>query len=100
MSAKSLQLCPTLCNPMDCSPAGSSVRGSLQATILEWVAIPSSGELPDPGMESVSLMSPILAGGFFATSTTCADHILLTPCCKGILPFYCNVKANIIGFTF
>ena len=34
------QLCPTLCDPMDCSPPGSSVRGVLQARTLEWVAIP------------------------------------------------------------
>ena len=33
------QLCPTLCNPVDCSPPGSSVHGILQARILEWVAI-------------------------------------------------------------
>ena len=32
--------CPTLCDPMDCSPPGSPVHGSLQARILEWVAIP------------------------------------------------------------
>ena len=32
------QLCPTICDPMDCSPPGSSVHGILQATILEWVA--------------------------------------------------------------
>ena len=36
------QLCLTLCDPMDCSPPGSSVRGILQAAILEWVAISSS----------------------------------------------------------
>ena len=40
--AKSLQLCLTLCNPMDCSPPGSPVHGILQARILEWVAMPSS----------------------------------------------------------
>ena len=34
--------CPTLCNPMDCSPPGSSVHGILQARLLEWVAMPSS----------------------------------------------------------
>ena len=34
------QLCPILCNPIDCSPPGSSVHGILQARILEWVAIP------------------------------------------------------------
>ena len=39
--AQSLQLCPTLCNPMDCSPPGSSVYGILQARTLEWVAMPS-----------------------------------------------------------
>ena len=36
---KSLQLCPTLCDPIDGSPPGSSVPGSLQARILEWVTI-------------------------------------------------------------
>ena len=42
---------PTLCDPTDCSPPGFSVRGILQARILEWVAIPSPGDLPDPGIE-------------------------------------------------
>ena len=37
--AKSLQSCPTLCDPMDHSPPGSSIHGILQARILEWVAI-------------------------------------------------------------
>ena len=37
--AKLLQSCPTLCDPVDCSPPGSSVRGILQARILEWVAM-------------------------------------------------------------
>ena len=36
------QLCLTLCNPMDCIPAGSSVHGMSMARILEWVAISSS----------------------------------------------------------
>ena len=36
------QSCPTLCDPMDCSPPGSSVCGTSQAGILEWVAISSS----------------------------------------------------------
>ena len=38
-AAKSLQLCPTLCDPIDGSPLGSSVPGILQARTLEWVAI-------------------------------------------------------------
>ena len=36
------QLCPSLCNPMDCSPPGFSVYGILRARTLEWVAMPSS----------------------------------------------------------
>ena len=42
MCAKSLQLCLTLCDPMNCSLPGSSVHKILQARRLEWVAIPSS----------------------------------------------------------
>ena len=38
-AAKSCQLCPTLCDPIDSSPKGSSVPGILQARTLEWVAI-------------------------------------------------------------
>ena len=38
-AAKSLQSCPTLCDPMDCSPPGFSVHGILQARTLEWDAI-------------------------------------------------------------
>ena len=40
-----------------------------QARILEQVAIPTPGDLPDPGTETVSLASPVLAGRFFTTST-------------------------------
>ena len=38
-AAKSLQSCPTLCNPIDGSPQGSPIPGILQARTLEWVAI-------------------------------------------------------------
>ena len=38
------QSCWTLCDPMDCSPPGSSAHGSPQARVLEWVAMPSSRE--------------------------------------------------------
>ena len=51
------QSCPTLCDPRDCSPSGSSVHGILQGRILEWEAIPFSRGLPDPGIER---SSPIL----------------------------------------
>ena len=68
--AKSLQLCPTLCDPMDYSPPGSSVHGILQARLLEWVAMPSSRRSSQPGTEPRALKSPALTGGFFTTSAT------------------------------
>ena len=55
---------------VDCSLPGSVVHGFPQARILEWVAIPSPGDLPNPGIEPASLRSPVLAGGFFTTSAT------------------------------
>ena len=52
-AAKSLQSCPTLCDPIDSSPPGSSIPGILQARILEWVAISFSNTL----MHAESLQS-------------------------------------------
>ena len=43
--------CPTLPNPMDCSLPGSSIHGIFQARVLERVAIPSPGDLPNPGID-------------------------------------------------
>ena len=58
---------PTLCDPMDWGPPGSSVPGILQARILEQVAIRySRGHHPE--IEPMSPASPILAGGFFLTA--------------------------------
>ena len=47
---------------MACCPLASSVRGIFKARILQWVAFPPSGNLPDPGIEAAS---PALAGGFY-----------------------------------
>ena len=52
---------------MNCSLPGSSVHGILQARTLEWVAVPSSGDLPEPGVEPMSLA---VAGRFITTSAT------------------------------
>ena len=48
------QSCLTLCDPVHCSPPGSSVHGILQARILEQVAFPSPEDLPDPEIKSMS----------------------------------------------
>ena len=56
------QSCPTLCNPMDCSLPGSSVHGIFKLRILEWVALPSPVDLPNPGIKP---MTPALEDRFF-----------------------------------
>ena len=50
------KLCPTFATPWTVSPSGSSVHGISKARILEWVPIPSPGDLPDPEIESQSLV--------------------------------------------
>ena len=60
------QSCPALCDSMDCSPPGSSIRGDSPGNNTG-VLFPPPGNLPDPGTESASLMSPPLTGGFFIT---------------------------------
>ena len=62
--------CSTLCDPMDYSSPGSSVHVILQARILEWVDMPSSRDLPNPGIKPESLMPPVLTGGFFTVNAT------------------------------
>ena len=53
-----------------CSPPGSSAHGILQTRTLEWVTMATLGDLPNPGIEPKSFMSPTLAGGFFTTRDT------------------------------
>ena len=64
------QLCPTLCDPMDCNSLSMEFSG------LEYwsgLPFPSPGVPPDPGIEPIALTSPALAGGFFTTSITWED---------------------------
>ena len=75
MPAKLLQSCPTLCNPMDCSPPGSSPWDSPgKTTGVGCHALLQGIFLTDPGIEPTSLMSPALADGFFTTSATWEAH--------------------------
>ena len=54
VAVQSLSHVQLFCDPMDCSPPGSSVRGISQARILKWVATSSPGDLPNPGIEPES----------------------------------------------
>ena len=68
--AKSFQSRLTLCNPMNYSPPGSSVHRILSQEYWSGLTRPPPGNLPNPGIEPVSLMSPALAGRFLNTSNT------------------------------
>ena len=77
VKVKVAQSCLTLCDPMDCT-----VHGILQARILEWIAFPSPGDLPNPGIEH---RSPTLQADSFHwqviinywTTTEVHDSLLL-----------------------
>ena len=62
--------------PMDCSSPGSSAHGIFQERILEWIAISSPGDLPNPGIEPVSPESSALPCGFFTTDPP-GKHMLV-----------------------
>ena len=101
LHAKSLQLCPTIGNPMVCSPPGSSVHGILQARILQWVAMPSSRGSFWPGTEPVSLMSLALADGFITTSTVW--QLMLSVSCVNFREIVCthtNVLVNMYVWMY
>ena len=61
------QLCPTLCNPVDCCQASLFMEFSMQE-YRTGLPSPSPGGLPDPGIKRESLVSPALTGGFFPTA--------------------------------
>ena len=89
------QSCLTLCDPMDCSPPGSSVHGILQARTLEWVAISSARgssnpetepmfqAAPVPRAEALSLSRwgspwPTIPPGIWTTSQCCLNSMMVT----------------------
>ena len=79
MRAKLLQSCLTLCNPMDYSPPDSPVHRFSKQEYWNGLPYPPPGDLPDPGIKPVSLMSPKLADEFFTTSTTWEAFIYFFP---------------------
>ena len=68
--AKWLQSCPTLWNPMDCSPQLPLSKGFSRQEYWSGLPCPPPVDLPDPGIEPASLMSPAIARRFFTTSIT------------------------------
>ena len=93
-----VQLCLTVCDPMDCILPGPSVHGIFQARVLKWVAISYSRGASWPK----SPASPALAGGFFTTRVTweallssSSWDVLKSPCWVHLL-----IWAGITGLNF
>ena len=61
------QSCPTLCDPMDCSPPGSSPMGFFRQDYWGRLPFPSPGDLPNPGIKTMPPLAPAQAGRFFTT---------------------------------
>ena len=86
-AAKSLQLCPTLCDPIDGSPPGYSVPGILQATILEWAAISFSDFILEVGTYCLEEDVPL-------TILLLLDSALSHPPIHGQLSSQCQSNAS------
>ena len=72
--AQPFQSCPTLCSPIDCRPPACSVRGILQARILEWDAMPSSRASSRPRNQSCISCVSCISGIFFTTEPPEKPH--------------------------
>ena len=81
----SCKSCPTLRNPVDCSPPGSSVHEILQARTLEWLPFPSPGDLPNPGIKPKSpalqadSLPPELPGKLLLKTTVSEKSLRFSP---------------------
>ena len=78
-AAKSLQSCPTLCDPIDGSPPGSSVPGILQARTLEWVAISISNAWKLKSESEVAQSCPTLSDPMDCSPPGSSIHGIFQP---------------------
>ena len=93
VAATSLQLCLTLCNPMDCNLPGSSIHAILQARILEWVVMLSARRSSQPwDRTQVSL----IAGVLYYLSQQGSPHSYMTICKKK----YLWIQVNESDYSF
>ena len=97
-AAKSLQSCPTLCNPIDGSPPGSPVPGVLQARTLEWVAISFSSawkwKVKVKSLSPVWLLATPWTAGYQAPPSMGFSWVG----CHCLLQILCLYKENLNGF--
>ena len=93
-AAKSLQLCPTLCDPIDSSPPGSSVHGILQARILECVALPFSRGSSWPRDQTCISCNSCIVSRRFTVWATREIHL-----CQSVLLIFSYKSCVVYGLT-
>ena len=96
------QSCPTLSDPMDWSPPGSSIHGIFQARVLEWGAIAFSGNVPlvPPMFLKRSLVFPILLFFFLFPCIVYLRSLLISPCYSPLMSHHNNSAFMIPCFIF
>ena len=90
------QSCPTLCDPMDCSPPGFSVHGILQARILEWIATPFSRGTSQPSNQN---LVSYMAGKFFTVWATGKSSMLCSCYLRAIPGSYHQLLAHSMSWV-
>ena len=75
-----LQSCPTLCDPMDCSPTVPKMVGLSRQEYLSGFSCPLPGDLPDPGTEPASPVPSYIAGGLFTTELLGKPYMYVCVC--------------------
>ena len=91
------QLCPTLCDPMNCSPPGSSVLGILQGKYWSGLLCPPPGDLPNPVFET---RSPRIAGRFFTVWATREAQAGPLTCLQTLRYHGCKSLQSPLSFPF
>ena len=99
-AAKSLQLCLTLCDPIDSSPPGSPIPGILQARTLEWVAISFSSIYPEKTIIETDTCISVFIATLFTIARTWKPRCPLTDewikkmCYIYTMKYYSAIKKN------
>ena len=96
LGAKLLLSCLTLCAPMDCTPPSSSVRGILQARIVEWIAMPSSRASFRARDQTYVSRGSCIAGRFFTAEPLGSPQINCTSIFKNVD----SIRLNCMKLSF
>ena len=91
------QLHLTLCDPMDCSPPGSSIHGFSRQEYWSGVPFSPPGDLPDPGIKPESPACPALTGGLFTTEPPYTENLQFSSVAQSCLTLWDPMNCSTPG---